>query len=255
MTTLFDSSRLQIGQVLRYLRTYRHPASHRMKPAYFRLFKRVGTIFFALVVLCAPLVMYVVKFGYVPSDDHKQWADFGSAMGGIYGPILTVMTLWLLVLQYRMQRQMNTQQANQLFLSKANEDIQTHLGIIAQAIEKKLVGMTDVRRLLLSNFEDATVEQLQTDAKRKLAYDVELSLPEIYLNWSAIYSSFAGLKTLEGTQHESHLVSIKFKLIGTLGFSMCRTLDNYLYAVTSGRIAYPYEFNPALPLGTTPFRP
>lgn len=217
--------------------------------------KQTGTILCAIAALSSPLVVYVSTFGFIPSISHPRWAEFGSAMGGIYGPILTVMTLWLLVLQYRMQRQMNAQQANQQFLSKTNDDIQTHLGIIAQAVEKNLAGVMDIRRLLLDTFENATVEQLRSDSMREFSYEIDTKLPEIDLNWSAIYSSFAGLKILEGTEYESYLLSMKFKLIGTLGFSMCRALDNYLFAVTSGNVAYPYEFNPALPRGPRPFNP
>lgn len=226
-----------------------------MKPAHIELAKRVGMILLALAALCSPLLLYVSTFGFVPSTSHPRWAEFGSAMGGIYGPILTVMTLWLLVLQYRMQRQMSIQQANQLLLSRASDDIQTNLEIIAKAVEKKLVGMTDVRRLLLTHFEDATVEQLLSDGKHEFAWELEAKLPEIYMHWSAVYSDLSGLKKLEGTAQDGHLVSLKFKLISTLGFPLCRALDNYLFAITRGRTAYPYGFNPSLPQESEPFNP
>ncbi|MBL0651350.1 hypothetical protein [Aeromonas caviae] len=73
-----------------------------------------------LVLLFSPVVLYVSKFGGDLSQDHSRWAEFGSAIGGIYAPILGFITLVVLIRQLYLQKQMN----DQYYLQQAREDIE-----------------------------------------------------------------------------------------------------------------------------------
>jgi hypothetical protein len=46
-----------------------------------------------LAVLVSPLIVYMAVFGVSISHDHTRWGEMGSAMSGIYSPILALLAL------------------------------------------------------------------------------------------------------------------------------------------------------------------
>lgn len=55
------------------------------------------------VILFLPIAIYAHKFGLGVWSAHEDWADMGSALGGIYAPILSVLTLYVIYRQLRLQ--------------------------------------------------------------------------------------------------------------------------------------------------------
>jgi hypothetical protein len=72
----------------------------------------------AVVVLAWPIGAYVVKFGTSVSGEHTRWAEFWSAMSGIYAPILALATLALLAMQYSLQRRVHKHEKDQAFIQQ-----------------------------------------------------------------------------------------------------------------------------------------
>lgn len=64
-------------------------------------------LLFGMVAFTAPLLIYLFTFGFFLSSDHQRWAEFGSAMSGIYAPIVAVTTLAVLLAQVGLQKQIN----------------------------------------------------------------------------------------------------------------------------------------------------
>jgi hypothetical protein len=74
-------------------------------------------------ILAAPIVIYINKFGFKISNDHTRWAEMGSAMSGIYGPILAWLAFGVLILQVRMQSESNKHMLDQAYVQNAREDV------------------------------------------------------------------------------------------------------------------------------------
>ncbi|MGF1863971.1 5-bromo-4-chloroindolyl phosphate hydrolysis family protein [Enterovibrio norvegicus] len=64
--------------------------------------KYVIVIFF-LALLVGPIVIYSSVFGLGVWPRHDEWAQMGSAIGGIYAPIVGIMTLFVLYMQLKFQ--------------------------------------------------------------------------------------------------------------------------------------------------------
>ena len=58
----------------------------------------------AVAALITPIWIYTAHFSFEISSDHKRWGEMGSAMGGIYTPIIAFATLLVLALQLMLQR-------------------------------------------------------------------------------------------------------------------------------------------------------
>jgi hypothetical protein len=64
---------------------------------------RVIVLLVSLFILLLPVIVYSYQFGIGMWTSHSEWADMGSALGGIYSPILTVLMLLLLFKQTNIQ--------------------------------------------------------------------------------------------------------------------------------------------------------
>jgi thiamine phosphate synthase YjbQ (UPF0047 family) len=62
------------------------------------------TTFFVFgVILLIPILFYWYQFGIGIWSAHDDWAKMGGALGGIYAPILSVLTLYVIYRQMRLQ--------------------------------------------------------------------------------------------------------------------------------------------------------
>ncbi|EKO3403001.1 hypothetical protein N6C02_004319 [Vibrio fluvialis] len=57
------------------------------------------------LVLVTPILFYIYQFGFGLWSEHSDWASMGSALGGLYTPILALLTLAVLVKQLQIQAQ------------------------------------------------------------------------------------------------------------------------------------------------------
>ncbi len=57
------------------------------------------------LALTMPILFYIYRFGFGIWDEHSDWALMGSALGGLYTPILALLTLAVLVKQLQIQSQ------------------------------------------------------------------------------------------------------------------------------------------------------
>ena len=78
-------------------------------------------------VLLAPIAMYVWTFGPTITDNHARWSEMGSAMSGIYAPILAILTLLLLSIRVGLQGRMNEHTFDQSYVQDARADLHFYL--------------------------------------------------------------------------------------------------------------------------------
>ena len=196
-----------------------------------------------VVVLEMPVLVYRGIFGSELSKDHTHWSEMGSAMSGIYGPILTALTLFVLIRQVQLQDQTNKHTFDQSYLQNAKADIDFYLSQLIKALEKN----EDVPvRNILRSFEFAKVQQLSENQLMQSALAVNSSVPELQAIWAAIYSIYAGLSANDESQYRLHFTSARQKTIVMLSYGTCVGLDHYLSCLTAGRLNYKYLFSPEL---------
>ena len=62
-----------------------------------QLFKEYWIILLIIsLIMLMPIAVYIWRFGIIISNQHLRWAEMGSAMSGIYAPILSLLTLVVL---------------------------------------------------------------------------------------------------------------------------------------------------------------
>ncbi|MCW8332603.1 hypothetical protein [Vibrio paucivorans] len=119
---------------------------------------------------CSALVisMYISKFGYVISDDHSRWSDFGSFIGGTLGPMFTFCSLLYLAFQVEMQwkenrraREENDRVREDIELSHRERNIETNLKLLVPMLSSTDSTInTSLAELIVSVYRSKSVAEL-----------------------------------------------------------------------------------------------
>lgn len=206
----------------------------------FRPSKRV--IWLLVIVYSAPLLLYMSKFGLSLSFDHARWAEFGSAMSGIYAPIVALTTLAVLLAQVGLQKQINDHEFRQAHISQARADIEFYATQLSAKLDLIALPGHSFRSVLHSKFQRLTSAELDSDNLRELAANVDANLPSILGIWFGVYPILVGL-TGDDKKFEMTLNSSLQKLIALLSFETCVAMDNFHRVRTEGRIKVAYKFS------------
>lgn len=199
-----------------------------------------------LAVYTAPLVVYVLVFGPLLSTDHDRWGEFGSAMAGIYAPIVALSTLALLVRQTRLQSQINEHQYDQAYIGQARSDIDFYAVQLAEILKAHVIPGVTVRQHVQQHFQLPRLEDLDEEDRRRLAADMDSITPQVLGMWMAIYPIFVGLQTKKSAVFDMTLQSSIQRLVALLSFETCVCLENFHRIRTKGRLKVPYKFSPLL---------
>jgi hypothetical protein len=96
---------------------------------------RIRTILFFVVVLTLlPIALYLGKFGFASFDQQSDWAEFGTYLGGVLGPIYALLAFLGLLTTIRLQ----SKQLVDFQKSAQFEELQEMLASVSTAIEAKL---------------------------------------------------------------------------------------------------------------------
>ncbi|WP_338415538.1 hypothetical protein [uncultured Sphaerotilus sp.] len=199
-----------------------------------------------LGTIAVPLVVYMYVFGAKLSSNHTQWAEFGSAIGGIYSPLVALLTLAVLAKQVTLQAQMNVHESDQAYLQQAREDIEFYSTQMAQAVNCMVLPGKSLRAVLHENFECQNIAELDSQELRQLAANIHASIPPALDIWAAIYPIFMGLEAGKTRMYTMTLGSSSQKLIALLSFETCVAIDNLHRARSEGRAKVNYVFSPLL---------
>jgi hypothetical protein len=207
-----------------------------------------GSILFLILLLIflMPVVVYVATFGASLSRSHSTWAEFGSAMAGIYAPIVALTTLMVLLAQLGLQKQLHTHETDQAYIHQARSDIEFYCTQLVRVMGATLVPGKTTRAVLHEHFQPSTADELDDEKHRELAANIHHIAPEAVDLWGAIYPIFSGLTAGKTGNYQMTLNSSKQKLIAMLSYETCVCLDNLYRARTEGRINVDYSFSPLL---------
>jgi len=196
--------------------------------------------------ILAPVVVYIWNFGARISSDHARWAEFGSAIGGIYSPLVAVLTLAVLLRQVALQQQMNIHEYDQAYLQQARDDIEFYSTQMANVMNSIVGPGKTLRTVLHENFQPLSASELDSPQLRELAGNIHTLIPPAFDIWGAIQPILAGLNAGKARMYEMTFGSSTQKLIALLSFETCIALENFHRARNEGRVNVIYVFSPLL---------
>lgn len=202
------------------------------------------------LLLLIPLVVYISVFGVTLSHDHGRWGEMGSAMSGIYSPMLAFLALLVVYGQLKSQNRFQEHEIDQRYVEQNRADIHFYLEQLDRALQAKDPNGATVRQMLhdCSLFND---EALFDDPKRiELAQGINRQYPQLLGVWGAIYPVWVGLDSQKRFPYLHNAGTALQKMIAVASFETCVALDQYHRTLTQGRVKFPYQFSPLLEVQT-----
>lgn len=203
-------------------------------------------IAFFLAILLTPVLMYRHAFGSHISAKAEDWTAMGTAMAGIYGPLLAVLTLVVLTMQVRLQVQSSKHTFDEAHVQQANSDITFYLERLEAALTEHKTGSgRSAGKYLRDAYASCTTHD-QLRELHSIAVALNREHSKLYAAWSAYQSVVAGLQVVKEQPYIKTLGSAQQRATTVLTFEMCVTLDNYVWSLCEGRLNGPYLFSPVL---------
>jgi hypothetical protein len=190
-----------------------------------------------LLAMMLPLVVYMWKFGFVVSSDHVRWSEMGSAMSGIYAPILSLLTLVVLGYQVFLQKKFSYLENDIRQTEEAQKEIAYYLDHIKTELGDSSLNHPDVITLFAYSPLDSSL-QLSDIAKK-----INLDNPSISAAWINCNTYFRGLQAENRYPYSTTLVTLKNKAICILSYKECAALDAYIWHLSDGSLKLPYLFH------------
>ena len=188
-------------------------------------------IFF--IVLWLPIVLYVYQFGFFLSSDHEIWAEFGSAMSGIYSPIIAFIALLVLVNQTRIQQSMDKHQHDHTYIERNRNDLDFYINKLESYLDKSYDENITIKQYLLLNFSRLSNAELLEEKTKKKVQEFNFSNPQVFDIWLAIYPILIGLDSQKEYPYIHSFESGKLRVSSCLYFGVCVAIDNLYYCATN----------------------
>jgi len=210
--------------------------------------KKASVLILLLIclVLMAPLVVYICRFGFHPSANHVKWAEMGTTLSGMYTPILALLTLLVFFGQLRLQLEINTHQQDQAYIQQCREDINYFLDHLNSALAE--VGPTGktLKEMINESFQPFNVDDLKSSELKERAHALNQAYRRPFDIWSSIYPIIIGLRANRHQPYSMNAVGTVQRISTLISFETCVALDNYHWCITSGKTVPTYEFSPLL---------
>ncbi|MFC3203245.1 hypothetical protein ACFOEW_15645 [Alteromonas oceani] len=180
------------------------------------------------IVLALPVLLYTINFGVGFWQDQDEWANLGSYVGGIYTPILALLTLIVLCVQIYLQ----VIQHRQNLVTIQETQLTEYLNELNSELDKLFDENITYRQLLLELLN----EKNQTDIEAmdlSIFFTLNQANHKFYSMWSGALSCLAYIKTcsnIEGLQ-STHYPIQKNKIIAYMSPSVCSSLDKFHYCM------------------------
>lgn len=200
----------------------------------------------AVVSLLLPIAVYIWTFGASISTNHARWGEMGSAMSGIYSPVLAFLALLVVYGQLKSQNRFNEHEIDQRFIEQSRSDIQYYLEQLDRVLQLRDPNGATVREMLHQHFIPRDQSDLKAPALVNLGKALNRQYPQPIALWGAIYPILAGLQAADRYPYIHNVSTSVQKIVAMTTFETGVALDNFHYCVTEGRVWLPYQFSPFL---------
>ncbi|MGF1718293.1 hypothetical protein L4D08_25910 [Photobacterium chitinilyticum] len=193
------------------------------------------------VILLLPILSYMYKFGFGLWEKPDEWSDLGGYIGGVYTPILSLITLAVISIQIFIQHQ----QHQHSLIQHQEEQIKEYLLALEHALDV-IVGETSSRDFLVGLLRDISQTDIK-DIPAELVMNFNHLNHRIYSMWCEVMTSLLVLEKISNQNVYNRVVfaSNKNKVIAYLNPQTCRMLDRYHYVFISKaqELGIPLEVN------------
>lgn len=147
--------------------------AHALK--FFWFFSSASIVVSFVIAICA----YRLKFGGALSDNSSDWSNFGSYMGGIFGPLVSFVTLLAVLKTVYLQREL---------LDAQREEFDRMNAVQQQTFEAQLNQNSsiaeDAKRKRVSEFQDTVLQLLnqQISLQQEIIESIEKYEAKIHSN-------------------------------------------------------------------------
>jgi hypothetical protein len=200
-----------------------------------------------LFVLVVPAIVYIATFGWSITRNHTRWSEFGSAMSGLYSPLLAFLAFIVLIAQVRSQNVASKYQLDHAYIDQARADIEFYLIQLDLSLVQEIQPGLTTRDLLHKLFIPTAERSLQEPSFKQAAREFNLQHPRPFDLWSAIYPWLAGLAAPGSFPYVHHSLGARQKAIVIASFRTCVALDNLHYILSEGQMSIKYAFSPDVP--------
>jgi|TARA_R110001599_G_scaffold345720_1_gene570374 hypothetical protein len=195
-----------------------------------------------------PVFLYISQFGNQLSSDHEKWAEMGSFFSGIYAPVLSLLTLTVLVIQ-RISQQSNDQfHIDMIKINEVNQSAIFYFDKLANELETidesgqsyadlliTFFGDIDSQEQIVRLFEDNAFKCIEVCEKLLKAHKI----------WLAVNLSLDSLESqVEDSGYKNSLVNLKIKFEILLNSPLLIALDKLSFSIllTGGKMRHRYHF-------------
>ncbi|MGN7512075.1 hypothetical protein [Aeromonas salmonicida] len=180
-----------------------------------RLPVKVLMMFFLILSFIAPILFYAYKFGVGLWTTHNDWALMGTALGGVYGPITSVMTCIILFIQIDMQRkEKHNQRGMSIYLGVKNL-IAISLGEIRSILDSQLPAGETVLEFIERTGYIKTASTHNYSSLKEIGLSSMQSM-KIQTEWYKVTSLLSSIKKLNfdlsDVYHMQMIIEIETKI-------------------------------------------
>jgi hypothetical protein len=167
-------------------------------------------------------------------------------MSGIYGPVLTILTLWVLWRQFKLQEITTQHMLDQTWIQSSKSDAEFYLSRVEQALTAISPEGLSARITLMTNFSrpDISLDDLHSEELRRVCLVLRTEFPDLHTSWAGLYGPIMG--NLTDKRFEPQVIAIRQKAIVMFTYATCAALDNLVHCAMSEHVAFKYQFSPAL---------
>lgn len=158
-------------------------------------------------VLSLPIILYSYQFGIGLWPTHSQWAEMGSAIGGIYTPILSMLTLLVLVMQFQIQKQMHN-----------HEQRATSRKICFDLVEKFSIK---IESMFTQDVVDDLIMLSELNPGDPRAEELVRKHLDIFTLWATVHATLRNYEKIE----PSMIIDLASIAVLHLTFNMCATIE------------------------------
>lgn len=225
--------------------------------------KKVYLFLFIILILVLPIILFTSNFGIGFYSNISQWSELGSFFGGVYTPVLSILTLSVIFMQTILMSKQTKIQNKQLNLQSHQNEIQLDLieraeiaklsknidyysELVTQSLSFTIQTDKPSQSITLKNALEDAINIYKTD-KAKFNNDqimYKQCLSELWLNWALVVGNIKYIET--ETRFEDYAEKCMqiecLKVMSKLGLQLCKDLDLLLIATDHSLSNYPPLF-------------